>query len=116
MAVTERQVGDVTVVDLSGRLTLTDNAGRLKDTVRRLVLLGRSRIVLNLAETAYIDSTGLGEIAAAYATAAKAGGAMKIANPGPRTRSLLVTTNLLTAFDCFESADDAIRSFGEPHD
>jgi anti-sigma B factor antagonist len=114
MAVTERQVGDVTVVDLIGRLTLTDNAGRLKDKVRRLLLEGRSRIVLNLEETAYIDSTGLGEIVAAYTAAAKAGGAMKVANPGPRLRNLLVTTRLLTAFDCFDSTDDAVKSFFEP--
>ncbi len=112
MSLTERQVGDITIVDLTGKLTFTDGAGRLRDKVRSLLVEGRSRIVVNLAHTVYIDSTGLGEVAAAHAAAARGGGVMKLASPGPRTRDLLLTTNLLTAFDCFDSEAEAVASFG----
>jgi anti-sigma B factor antagonist len=112
MSLTERQVGDITIVDLTGKLTFTEGAGKLKEKVRSLLLEGRSRIVLNLANAVYIDSTGLGEVAAAHGAAARGGGVLKLASPGRRTRDLLLSTNLLTALDCYDSEAEAIASFG----
>ena len=74
MQISERQVGDVTVLDLSGKLTLTDSAGRLKDKVNSLIFQGNKKVILNLGELSYMDSSGLGEIVACHTTVSRGGG------------------------------------------
>ena len=71
MELSQRDLGDVTVLDVSGRLTLSDGSGQLKDKVTSLVAAGRTNIVLNLANLSYMDSAGLGEMVACYTTATK---------------------------------------------
>ncbi len=99
------------MVDLAGKLTLTDGPGLVKDVISSLVFRGQHQIVLNLAGVNYIDSSGLGELVACHLTAARAGGAIKLANVGPRVLDLLVLTRLLTIFEAHASAEAAIMSF-----
>ena len=114
MKISERYVGEVTVVDVAGRLTLTDGPGVVKGVISSLVARGRRQIVLNLAAVPYIDSSGLGELVACHHTATRAGGVIKLANAGPRVLELLVLTKLLTVFESHESEQAAILSFGGP--
>jgi anti-sigma B factor antagonist len=111
MRIGERLIGGVAVVDLAGKLTLTDGPGLVKDVVTSLVFRGHRQIVLNLAGVGYIDSSGLGELVACHLTAARAGGAIKLANAGPRVLDLLILTKLLTIFEAHPSEESAIMSF-----
>jgi anti-sigma B factor antagonist len=111
MRISERCVRGVTVVELAGKLTLTDGPGMVKDVVTQLASCGQRQIVLNLAGVSYIDSSGLGELVACYLTAVRRGGAIKLANAGPRVLDLLVLTKLLTIFEAHPSEESAIMSF-----
>ena len=111
MQISERKVGPVTIVDLSGRMTTADNPGRLKEKVTSLVFQGDKQIVLNLNDLTYCDSSGLGELVACHGTAVRGGGSVKLANIGKRMQDLLVMTKLLTVFDSFDSEDAAVASF-----
>jgi anti-sigma B factor antagonist len=118
MRISERHVGDVTVLDLVGKLTLTDGPGRVKDKVTSLVYQGHRQIVLNLAEITYVDSSGLGELVACHLTAERSAGCIKLANAGYRMQDLLVLTKLLTIFESHRSEAAAIESFARtalPH-
>jgi anti-sigma B factor antagonist len=111
MTVSERKVGGVTVVDVSGRMVSTDNPGRLKDKITSLVFQGQKQIVLNLANVNYVDSSGLGEIVACHGSALKGGAEIKIANAANKIKDLLVMTRLITVFDAHETEDAAVKSF-----
>jgi anti-sigma B factor antagonist len=111
MRIGERRVGDVTVVDVSGRLTVNDGPGRMKDKITSLVFQGHKQIVLNMAKVTYVDSSGLGELVACHLSAARGGSLIKIANAGNRTQDLLVLTKLVTLFDSHPSEAAAIESF-----
>lgn len=111
MQISERKVGPVTVIDLSGRMTTADNPGRLKEKVTSLVFQGDKQIVLNLANLTYCDSSGLGELVACHGTAVRGGGAVKLANTGKRLQDLLVMTKLLTVFESFDTEEAALASF-----
>jgi anti-sigma B factor antagonist len=118
MRISERHVGDVTVLDLVGKLTLTDGPGRVKDKVTSLVYQGHRQIVLNLAEVTYVDSSGLGELVACHLTAERSAGCIKLANAGYRMQDLLVLTKLLTIFESHRSEAAALESFARtalPH-
>jgi anti-sigma B factor antagonist len=111
MQLSERRVGTIVVLDLVGKLTLTDNPGRLKDKITSLIWQGESNIVLNLAQVNYIDSSGLGELVASHTTAWRGGATVKLANSGRRVWDLLVLTKLATIFDCYGSEEAALESF-----
>ena len=111
MQITERQVSDVTILDLKGKVTLGEGDELLKDKVNSLVNQGRRKIVLNLAEVPYLDSAGLGEVVRAYTTVSRQGGSLKLLNLTKRITDLLSITKLLTVFDTFDSEDEAVRSF-----
>jgi anti-sigma B factor antagonist len=111
MTVSERKVGDVTIVDVGGKMVSSDNPGRLKDKITSLVFQGEKHIVLNLANVSYVDSAGLGEIVACHGTATKGGAQIKIASAGNKIRDLLVMTRLLTIFDAHDTEDGAVKSF-----
>jgi anti-sigma B factor antagonist len=112
MTITERQVGSITVLDLVGKLTSTDDAGRLKDKVASLLFQEQKQIILNLGELSYVDSAGLGEMVSCHSTASRQGGQVKLANLGKRIQDLLVMTRLLTIFDVYDSEEEAVASFG----
>lgn len=111
MTVSERKNGNITVVDVSGRMVAAEDSGRLKDKVTSLVFQGEKQIVLNLADLSYVDSAGLGEMVACHGSATRAGAELKLANAGKKIKDLLVMTRLVTIFDAHETEDAAVRSF-----
>jgi anti-sigma B factor antagonist len=112
MTISERTIGDVVVVDVSGKITLGDGGdAMLKDKLRSLVQQGRKKILLNLADVAYVDSAGLGAIVQSYTTVTNQGGALKLVNTTKRIKDLLAITKLLTVFDTFDSEAEAVTSY-----
>src|SRR5579872_3718401 len=111
MQIEERVVGQVTVLDLKGKITLGEGDEALKDKINSLVLQNRKRILLNLEGVPYIDSAGLGEIVRTYTTVSRQGGQLKLVNLTKRITDLLMITKLLTVFETFESERDALKSF-----
>jgi len=108
---TTHEKGDVIIVDVSGRLTLGEGTSVLRTMMRELVEGGSRRIVLNMADVTYMDSSGIGELVAAYTTIATAGGAVKLLNLAKRVHELLYITKLYTVFDVHGDEAHAIRSF-----
>ena len=108
---TTRQVGDVTVVDSVGRITLGDGASVFRDTIRDLAAKGQKKLLLNLAEVSYIDSSGIGEMVSGFTTVSNQGGAVKLLNLTKRVKDLLQITKLYTVFEVFEDEAAAVRSF-----
>ena len=111
MQIEERNVGDVVVLDLKGKVTLGAGDELLKDKVNSLVNQGHKKIILNLADVPYVDSAGLGEIVRTYTTVSKNGGSLKLLNLTKRITDLLAITKLLTVFETFDVESDAVRSF-----
>lgn len=106
-----RQVGDVTVIDVAGRITLGEGSSALRDTLRELVGKNQKRILLNLGDVSYIDSSGIGELVSGFTTVANQGGQLKLLNLTKRVKDLLQITKLFTVFDVHEDEAAAIRSF-----
>jgi anti-sigma B factor antagonist len=111
MQVKERTIGDVIVLDLSGRITLGEGDELLRDSVSKVLGQGHKKILLNLADVPYIDSAGLGEIVRTYTTVSRQSGALKLLNLTKRITDLLSITKLLTVFETFDSESEAVRSF-----
>ncbi len=111
MHITERTIGDITVLDLSGKLTIDDGAALLRDKVTSVVFQGQRKVILNLAGVPYMDSGGLGELVRCSMAAKKSDGAVKLANLTGRITDLLTITKLLTVFDTFDSEEKALASF-----
>jgi anti-sigma B factor antagonist len=111
LALTERQIGAVTVLDLVGKLTIDHDAQRLKDKINSLIQQGRTQIVLNLTGVSYIDSGGLGQLVASYGSVAKTSGGLKLLGVSKRNHDLLSITRLVTLFDAYDSEQEAVESF-----
>ena len=112
MNISERAIGDVVVVDVSGKVTLADGGDTiLKDKLRSLVQQGKRKLLLNLADVAYVDSAGLGAMVQSYTTVTNQGGALKLVNMTKRIHDLLAITKLLTVFDTFDNEAEAVTSF-----
>ena len=111
MQIEEREVGEVLILDLSGKLTIGEGDELLKDKINSLVQQGRRKLVLNLAGVPYIDSAGLGEIVRTYTTVSRQGGKLKLLNLTKRIQDLLAITKLLTVFETFDSEQEAVQSF-----
>ena len=109
--VTSRQVEDVSVVDVAGRITLGEGASALRETIRGLVAKGQKKILLNLGEVSYIDSSGIGELVSGFTTVANNGGALKLLNLTKRVQDLLQITKLYTVFDVYDKESSAVASF-----
>jgi anti-sigma B factor antagonist len=114
LRITERQVGDITVLDLSGLLVLDDGDAVFRDAVNDLIARDRLSMVVNLADVTYIDSAGIGVLIGRYLGVKRRGGEMKLANLTSRSHRVMTITHLLTVFDAYESVDEAIKSFGHP--
>ncbi|MGA9625739.1 MAG: STAS domain-containing protein [Bryobacteraceae bacterium] len=108
---TTRQIGDVSVVDVAGRITLGEGSSALRDSLREMVGKGQKKILLNLGEVSYIDSSGIGELVSAFTTVTNGGGQLKLLNLTKRVKDLLQITKLYTVFDVHDSEVSAIRSF-----
>ena len=111
MQIEERSAGDVTILDLKGKMTLGEGDEALKDKINSLVLQGRKKLVLNLADVPYIDSAGLGEVVRTYTTVKRQGGNMRLLHLTKRIEDLLSITKLLTVFESYDNEADAVRSF-----
>jgi anti-sigma B factor antagonist len=111
MKIVERNVGDVTVLDLHGKIMIGEGDDALRDAVTKLVDGGKTKIILNLAEVPYVDSAGLGEIVRCYTTVSRKGGRLKLLNLTKKIKDLLAITKLLTVFETYESEQEAVASF-----
>ena len=111
LVVATRQMGDVTIMDVSGRITLGEGSSTLRNAIRAMAAEGHKKMVVNLAEVTYIDSSGLGVLVSALATLANQGGQLKLMNVIQRVKDLLLITKLYTVFDVFDDEKSAIWSF-----
>lgn len=109
--ITKRQSGNVTIVDLAGKIALGESNRALHDAIRDLTANGVLNILLNLANVSVIDSSGLGELVAGYASVERAGGSLKLTNLSDRFIELITITKLYTVFDVFDNEADALASF-----
>ncbi|MBI4903537.1 MAG: STAS domain-containing protein [Acidobacteria bacterium] len=106
-----RQVGDITVIDAAGRVTLGEGTSALRDSIRETVNAGHKKVLLNLGEVNYIDSSGIGELVSAFTTVTNQGGQLKLLSLNKRIQDLLQITKLYTVFECHDDEAAAIRSF-----
>ncbi|HEV8048376.1 MAG TPA: STAS domain-containing protein [Terriglobales bacterium] len=111
MKSTTRQVDGVSIVDCSGRITLGEGSVILRDTVRELLSKGQKKILLNLGEVSYIDSSGIGELVSAFTTVRNQGGELKLLNLTKKVHDLLQITKLYTVFDVRDDEAGAVKAF-----
>lgn len=111
LEVTERQAGDVTILDMSGAVRMGEGSIELRNAIRGLVDGGKNKILLNLRSVKNIDSSGIGELIANYTTVSRDGGQLKLLNLTEKIQNLLVITKLLTVFDAYDNEAEALNSF-----
>jgi anti-sigma B factor antagonist len=109
--VSQRQAGDVTILDLSGSVRMGEGAVSLRNSIRGLIDKGNKKILLNLGGVKNVDSSGIGELIANYTTLSRDGGQLKLLNLTEKIQNLLVITKLLTVFDSFDDEAQALNSF-----
>lgn len=108
---TTRQVGDVTVIDANGRITLGEGSSTFRDTIKELTGKGNKKLLLNLGDVSYIDSSGIGEMVSGFTSVTNQGGQLKLLKLTRRVKDLLQITKLYTVFEVFEDEAAAVRSF-----
>ena len=108
---TSREVGGVTVVDVSGRITLGEGSAMLREMVRDMMAKGQFKIVLNLGDVTYIDSSGIGELVSGFTTVRNHGGELKLLHLTKKVHDLLQITKLYTVFDVHNDESSALGSF-----
>src|ERR1039457_282344 len=111
MTITTREVSHVTIVDITGRITLGEETGLLRDTVRKLIAEGKKKIVLNLANVDYVDSSGVGELVSSFTTVRNSGGELKLLNLTKKVQDVLYVTKLYTVFDVKDEQFTAAKYF-----
>ena len=107
----ERQAGDVTVLDLEGKITIGEGSVALRNAIRRLIDEGKKKILLNLARVSYVDSSGIGELVSSFTTINREGGQLKLLNLTQKIQDLLAITKLLTIFDTYDDESSALNSY-----
>jgi anti-sigma B factor antagonist len=113
MKATNRQVDGVAVVDMSGRITLGEGSVVLRDTIRDLIGKGQKKILLNLGDVTYIDSSGIGELVSAFTAVRREGGELKLLKLTKKVHDLLQITKLYTVFDIKDDEAAAVQAFGK---
>ena len=108
---TTREVGDVVIVDFSGKITLGEGSSLLRRTIKEMIDHGYKKLLINLEDVDYIDSSGIGELVSAYTTVRNAEGELKLLNLTKRVHDLLQITRLFTVFDVQSEEEKALRSF-----
>jgi anti-sigma B factor antagonist len=111
LLINSREVAHVTILDVHGRIVLGDEIHSLRDAVRNLIAEGKKKIILNLAEVDYIDSSGVGELVGAFTTVRNAGGELKLLNLTQKVHDVLHVTKLYTVFDIRDDEFTAVKSF-----
>ena len=109
--ISERQAGDVTVLDMNGKITIGEGSVALRTAIRRLLEERKKKILLNLAGVGYIDSSGIGELVSSYTAIEKEAGQLKLLNLTQKIKDLLTITKLLTVFDVYDDESEALNSF-----
>ena len=107
----ERQAGDITILDMDGKITIGEGSVALRSAIRRLLEEGKKKILLNLGGVGYIDSSGIGELVSSYTAISNAGGTLKLLNLTQKLKDLLGITKLLTVFDTYSTESEALNSF-----
>ncbi len=111
LTIDSREVAHVTILDLHGRIILGDEIHALRDAVRGLIAEGKKKIILNLADVDYLDSSGLGELVSCFTTVRNAGGELKLLNLSQKVHDVLYVTKLYTVFDIRDDEFTAVKSF-----
>ena len=111
MKASTRQVGGITIVDMSGRITLGEGSVILRDAIKDLLAKGQKKILLNLGDVSYIDSSGIGELVSAFTSVRNQGGELKLLNLTKKVHDLLQITKLYTVFDIKDEEAAAVQSF-----
>lgn len=111
LTIASRQVAHVVIFDVKGRIVLGDEIHQLRDAVRGMLAQDKKKIILNLAEVDYMDSSGVGEMVAAFTAVRNAGGELKLLNLSPKVEDILHVTKLYTVFDIRDDEFTAVKSF-----
>jgi len=111
MKIETRTVGDIKILDCSGKITLGEGTMTVRNTVREVLKNGGKKIILNLADVNYIDSSGIGELVSTYTTVTNQGGKLRLLNLTKKIQELLAITKLLTVFQVFDTEQAAMGSF-----
>jgi anti-sigma B factor antagonist len=111
MKIEKRTVGDIIILDCSGKITLGEGTMTVRNAVRDILKENGKKIILNLADVNYIDSSGIGELVSTYTTVTNSGGQFKLLSLTKKIHELLQITKLLTVFQVFDSEQAALASF-----
>lgn len=106
-----RQAGDVAILDLGGKVTIGEGSIALRTAVRNLIAEGKTKVLLNMSDISYCDSSGIGELVSSFSAIQREGGSMKLLNLTKKLKELMSITKLLTVFDNFEDEEAALASF-----
>jgi anti-sigma B factor antagonist len=109
--ISERQAGDIAILDLNGKVTIGEGSVALRTAIRKLLGEGKNKILLNLAGVGYIDSSGIGELVSSFTAVKKEGGTLKLLKLTQKIQDLLAITKLLTVFDVFDDEGEALSSY-----
>jgi len=111
LTINERTAGNVTILDLDGKITIGEGSVQLREAVRRLLEQGHKSLLIDLGKVDYVDSSGIGELVSCYTTTKNQGGQLKLLNLTKKIQDLLSITKLLTVFETFDSEADALASY-----
>lgn len=111
MTIDTRQVKDVTVLDIHGKITIGEGSAEIRNTVRDLLQAGKKNILLNMGDVSYVDSSGIGELVSSFTTVTNQGGKLKLLNLTKKLRELLAITKLLTVFESYNDEREAVESY-----
>ncbi|HEV2852807.1 MAG TPA: STAS domain-containing protein [Thermoanaerobaculia bacterium] len=111
MNVNVRQSGDVTILDLKGRITIGSGDVALRNAIHEVMNKGAQKVLINMADVSTIDSSGIGELVSAYTTATNRGAKLKLANLPAKVTDILTITQLITVFDVYDSEAEGVSSF-----
>ncbi len=106
-----REIKDVSIIDISGRITIGEGDIKLRDAIHKLLKENKRKIILNFAEATYIDSAGIGELVSAYTSAKRNNAQLKLINLTKKIHDILQITHLLTVFETFDNEEAAVKSF-----
>ena len=111
MKIDKRSRGDVTILEVEGKITIGKGDVALRDAVHQALSDGAKKIVMNLGSVSTVDSSGVGELVSAFTTVTNRGGKLKLLNLPPKVNDILQITQLITVFEVFDNEDEAVGSF-----
>jgi anti-sigma B factor antagonist len=111
MNVNVRQAGDVTILDLKGKITIGSGDVALRNSIQEVMNNGAKKVLINMADVSTIDSSGIGELVSAYTTATNRGAKLKLVNLPAKVTDILTITQLITVFDVYDSEAEGVASF-----